>query len=491
MNHPTTDEERRKTARPDTQEELKEALNNVYRLKEQAEQARRQSELILTGMRAVLEADSPQTLYQKLFALFAEIIPYHVCFVLEQHEPHALTCSCSSDDEFSGQCWPIDPVLAKAISGTPCAVFSLARQDCWRDRRSLHHQALNSALYMPFSSQDREALLVFAHVDKGFYVQKHVQLAERYSDFTRQARLSVQARLAALENQQLREEKRRVEESLLEAEKLASLGVLAAGVAHEINNPVGFVSSNMNYQAQQAQVYQQLFQHSQQLLSALQQESLSENSQQQLQQLQHLIEYEQIAENSEDLQQAIQESRDGLKRVSDIVDGLKTFARQDKAQVTRVDINQCLSTTLTVVNNELKYHCQVEFTPGDVLPVMGHAGKVNQVITNLLVNAGQAVSSDQVKNTSGVVRVSSGHDHHPQLGLCSWLRVSDNGCGIDEALQARIFEPFFTTKEVGKGTGLGLAISFSIVDKMGGRIELNSEAGKGASFTVWLPASEH
>ncbi len=258
---------------------------------------------------------------------------------------------------------------------------------------------------------------------------------------------------------------------LLQSDKMASIGQLAAGVAHEINNPVGFVSSNLNT----------LRQYVASLLSLVDAyagavtDPTSPAAAQRLASTQAEVELDYL---KEDLPQLLDESADGLSRVKKIVQDLKDFSRVDQAEWQEADLNAGLESTLNVVRHELKYKAEVVKALAPLPLVLCLAGQLNQVFMNLIVNASQAIAE------RGVITLASG-----VLDGWVWVQVDDTGSGMSEAVQRRIFEPFYTTKEVGKGTGLGLSLSFSIIKRHGGAIQLRSTPGVGSSFRLWVPIS--
>lgn len=249
---------------------------------------------------------------------------------------------------------------------------------------------------------------------------------------------------------------------LLQAEKLASIGQLAAGVAHEINNPVGYVNSNLG----------SLKLYVEQLLvlanaGAAKAEMSAAAAQTDLQ----FIE--------EDIRQLLQESEEGINRVKQIVQDLKDFSHVDTGEWSVADLHRGLDSTLNIVHNEIKYRAEVTKQYGTLSLVECLPAQINQVFANLLVNAAQAIEQH------GKIWIRTGQD-----GNWVWVEVEDTGKGIAPENLQRIFEPFFTTKPVGKGTGLGLSVSYGIVEKHGGRIDVVSELGKGSRFRMWLPVSQ-
>ncbi len=261
---------------------------------------------------------------------------------------------------------------------------------------------------------------------------------------------------------------------LLQAEKMASLGQLAAGVAHEINNPIGFVSSNLSTLRRYVQPLLDLIA----MYSALDLGGSNPALQQRITQLTRIADLDFILH---DLPQLLKESEDGLSRVKKIVMDLKDFSRIDQSDWQDADLNQGLESTLNVVQHEIKYRADVRRDYGHLPPVHCLAGQLNQVFMNLIVNASQAIAA--TANPRGTISLRS------YCAADGWVcvEVGDDGGGMSAEVQRRIFDPFFTTKPVGQGTGLGLSLSFSIVKKHGGRIELESTPGVGSVFRVWLP----
>ena len=295
---------------------------------------------------------------------------------------------------------------------------------------------------------------------------------------TQNARLEEQVmqRTAALSHQlaALTEANRKLEEAqfqLLQSEKLASIGQLAAGVAHEINNPIGFINSNLGTLGGYVESLLAIDAAYTDVLHTLpgdvQQAFADVNA------LKISADHDFMVG---DLRQLIKESHDGLERVKTIVRDLKDFARVGSAEWLWSDIHQGLESTLNIVWNELKYKAQVQREYGTLPQVHCIPSQLIQVFMNLLVNAAQAIVRQ------GIIRVRTG---------CSdkqvWVEVIDDGIGIPEENLNRIFDPFFTTKALGEGTGLGLSLAWGIVQRHRGTIEVESEPGKGATFKVTLP----
>ncbi|MCG8436360.1 MAG: ATP-binding protein [Gammaproteobacteria bacterium] len=262
---------------------------------------------------------------------------------------------------------------------------------------------------------------------------------------------------------------------LVHSEKMASVGQLAAGVAHEINNPVGFVMSNLGSLEKYVASLKRIIEKQDELVQAVTNGN-GKDFTALAGEVEEVKEEEDLEFLLEDVEQLIKESKEGAVRVKDIVQGLKSFSRVDEEELKEMDINEGIESTLKVVWNELKYKCEVEKELGDLPPIHCNAGQVNQVIMNLLVNAGQAIEE------RGKISIATFVD-----GADAVIRISDSGCGIPEENLSTIFNPFFTTKDVGAGTGLGLSISYGIIQKHNGSIDVQSVVGEGTTFTIRLP----
>ena len=255
---------------------------------------------------------------------------------------------------------------------------------------------------------------------------------------------------------------------LLQSEKMASIGQLAAGVAHEINNPVGFVNSNLGTLQRYVNDMLRLLTAYEQLEGSLVDDLLLD-----IRRLKKEIDAPYMRE---DIGLLLTESLDGLQRVRRIVQDLKEFSHVDRSELERVKLETGLDSTLNVVWNELKYKAKVVKEYGDTPQIECFPSQLNQVFMNLLINAAHAIEE------RGEITIRTGNDAENV-----WVEVEDTGKGIAPEHLGRIFEPFFTTKEVGKGTGLGLSLSYGIVSKHRGHIEVSSEVGRGSLFRVVLP----
>ncbi len=271
--------------------------------------------------------------------------------------------------------------------------------------------------------------------------------------------------------QQLNKRLEEANNQLLQSEKMASIGQLAAGIAHELNNPIGFVHSNLGT----------LTGYLDDLMTIL--DAYAEAAARQGESCPNLKAIEQLREERdfdfirEDIFKLLAESKDGISRVRKIVQDLKTFARVGEQEWQEADLHQGLDSTLNIVWNELKYKCQVIKDYGDIPPVYCLISQLNQVFMNLLVNAGHAIEQ------KGTITIRTRRQNEDKVVI----EIVDTGKGIPPENLRRIFEPFFTTKPVGQGTGLGLSVSYNIVRRHQGQITVDSEPGVGTTFRVTLP----
>ncbi|HYO59414.1 ATP-binding protein [Archangium sp.] len=261
---------------------------------------------------------------------------------------------------------------------------------------------------------------------------------------------------------------------LIQAEKLASLGQMAAGVAHEINNPVSYVMSNLGSLDQHVSSLTPLLKLQRELLSTREDGAAAEL----LERLRELWKQEDVDYILGDMPEIIEETLMGTRRIKEIAQGLRSFAREDSGEPQLVDVNTELASTLKIVWNELKYKCEVKRDFGPLPPVSCHPTQISQVFTNLLVNAAQAIE------TRGEIRIRTRHEGSEVV-----VEISDTGKGMTQETISKLFTPFFTTKPRGQGTGLGLSVSYGIIARHKGRIDVQSEPGKGSTFTIHLPTT--
>ena len=263
------------------------------------------------------------------------------------------------------------------------------------------------------------------------------------------------------------------QDKLVQSEKLASIGQLAAGVAHEINNPIGYIFSNFGtLEKYLGELFEMLAGY-----EAAEAQLAGTPVAATLKELRERIELDFL---KEDIPTLMAESKEGITRVRKIVQDLKDFSRVDAHQEwVWANLHQGMDSTLNIVNNEVKYKAEVVKEYGTLPDIFCLPSELNQVFMNLLVNAAHAITAER-----GLITIRSGTD---EATASAWIEVCDNGGGIAKENLSRIFDPFFTTKPVGKGTGLGLSLSYGIVRKHHGQLDVRSEVGQGTTFRVTVP----
>jgi signal transduction histidine kinase len=261
------------------------------------------------------------------------------------------------------------------------------------------------------------------------------------------------------------------QEQLMQSEKLASIGQLAAGVAHEINNPIGYVFSNFETLGTYIARMLTMFEHYQQAEASIGNADVLAS----VRALRATVDLDFLIE---DIPVLMSESREGISRVRKIVQDLKDFSRVDANQEWQwANLHAGIDSTLNIVSNEVKYKADVIKEYGAIPDIECQPSHINQVIMNIVINGAHAISGER-----GRITIRTGCDD-----TNVWIEIADNGTGIPKEIQSRIFDPFFTTKPIGSGTGLGLSLSYGIIQKHGGQIDVQSAPGCGTTFRITLP----
>jgi len=368
------------------------------------------------------------------------------------------------------------------ITGEPVWVSDLSKEANFSRGKEAQQCGLKTSVCFPvLIKMESAAVLEFFTTDTvnaddsmmGVLVDVGIQLGrvierERNQEMLEKGQEELQRIMMKLRENQMQ---------LIQSEKLAGIGQLAAGVAHEINNPIGFITSNLNTMGEYVALFKKLLSLHAEVVNSLRQENgLKGKAEEMVRQYEELAKKEDLPYVLKDVDHLLQESSSGSTRVKEIVNNLKSFARLDESTLKEANINDGIEATLKLVWNELKYKCQVHKKLGDLPSINCYPGQLNQVFMNLLVNAGQSIKE------KGEITIETSATEKEII-----IKISDTGSGISSENLSKLFTPFFTTKPVGVGTGLGLSISYGIIQKHRGRIEVESKVGVGTTFTIILP----
>ena len=281
-------------------------------------------------------------------------------------------------------------------------------------------------------------------------------------------------------------ERKQMEDQLVRSQKLEAIGILAAGIAHEINTPTQYIHTNVEF-LEEALMYSAEMVNALTLLTkGIRDKKPADEL---LEQADDILAREDWEEYQDDVRDALAGTLEGVDRITKIVDSMRYFSHPGTEEKEYLNLNSAVEHAITVSRNEWKYYADLETDLAPELPpIMGYAAPLNQVLLNLIINAAQAISQDKgdTSDQRGLITVTTG-----KIGSMAEIRISDNGPGIAPDVLPKIFDPFFTTKEIGKGTGQGLAMAHNVVvEKHFGTIDVESELGKGTTFKVQLPVAE-
>ncbi|GAA6151252.1 PAS domain-containing sensor histidine kinase [Pseudoteredinibacter isoporae] len=320
----------------------------------------------------------------------------------------------------------------------------------------------NNSFQLEFSSQraNKEKIWLKGLVTRVYKHGKLHRLRGVYIDISKQ-------KIQELKNQE-------IEAQLRQAQKLESIGQLAAGIAHEINTPAQFVGDNLTF----------IDSSSKDLISYVKDSIQSDSDTVSLEKLNSLLEELDFEFLEEELPDAIQQSKEGLDRINRIVGAMKNFSHPDGEEMQKIDLNKAIESTSIISKNEWKYLAEMVLELEDNLPPLScHPSELNQVFLNIIVNAAHAIEQKYQGSSMGKIKITTKKQENDVL-----ISIYDDGCGIPQNIINKVFDPFFTTKGVGKGTGQGLSISYSVIkDKHNGSISIDSEEGKGTAFHITLP----
>lgn len=443
------------------------ALNNarLYTRQQKELQIRKQIELALKGS-------------EELFRSIVENISFGISVLnpkMEILSANALMKKWYPDLEISQK-----PICYKTYSASPCEKECLG---CMR-KETLMDGKIHEWITSTNIDGDKKYFRIIATplLNKQEEVTAIIEIAE---DITARRKVETEIQEKNDKLKEALESLKQIQVQMIQGEKLAGIGQLAAGVAHEINNPLGFVSSNFETLKKYVTRFQDLLMAYRQL-----KQQLAEGNTDQLNQLvsdlNSLEREKKINLILEDLPGLFDDTGNGLQRVSEIVTGLRNFSRIDaQSDFAEFDLNSGIKSSLLVARNEIKYYANVEEDLAGIPMIEVISGQINQVLLNIIVNAAQAIKYKELKDP-GLIRIKTWSDD-----THVYCEVEDNGIGMTKKTLDRVFEPFFTTKPVGQGTGLGLSVSYDIVvNKHGGHINAHSELGVGTALLLKLPIKQ-
>ncbi len=385
--------------------------------------------------------------------------------------PEKLTFITEDQDSINQSNYDLSTLISRKMQLPTTHVFPIARRDKLfgillvgpsTDKKGFTEEDL--AIFRTLAAQAAIA------IENNQYIEETKTLIQKVTEAETREKYIHELEDKNRKLQKLYKELQETQTQLVQSEKMASLGQLVAGVAHELNNPISYLYANMRELENYSEGIQQL-------LSVLKEDYQKPDFQEKLNNtLDNLREKYQIDLIQNDIKSLISESIEGSQRVKNVVKNLRNFSRLDEGELKEVNLHDGIESTLLLLNNEIKNRITVHKNYGDIPKVLCHPGNINQVFMNILLNAVQAI-----ENQGSIWITTQSLDNSVEV------EISDDGVGIPRDKLNNIFDPFFTTKQVGKGTGLGLSISYNIIQKHQGNISVESEEGQGSTFRITLP----
>jgi signal transduction histidine kinase len=428
------------------------------------EENRAFNSLILDGLDAILKNDSTETLLTEFFNILQQAISFSAAILIKINPSDELSTLVTASHPHSDAIITQLTVLDKPNRNIK-NVFNLHQLPNWQVTDPFWNSQ-HAMLTTPVSTSTESYQLYIFSETIGAFNQHDITLMQRFVSFAGNTISQFEKRNLLVKQKEMEEKQSNIEQVLINSEKMASLGQMAAGVAHEINNPLSYIVSNIQNLAYNLEQFSHLI-NTLKAEKAITQQTLVDT-------LQH-YQFDELQTDSSDI---IAEMTEGADRVKEIVQGLRQFAHPDQTQIGDIDITELIDNTLRVAWNEIKYNANVEknYNTEPVI-ITGRSTQLSQVFLNLFFNAAQAIC-DKV----GVISITTKADKKN-----AYITIADNGSGIDENKLNKIFDPFYTTKPIGQGTGLGLAISKAIIEQHGGLISVKSQLNQGTIFNITLP----
>lgn len=435
------------------------------------------NQLILQGLNTLLTLDNKQEIFLQFFDLLKDVIPFSQASILQLSEQQQVVVLASSlpvaelsRDE--------QQLLLAFLPKDAANFFDVRSSSVWQQHFAARWPGCTSLLIQPFHTSRAAYYLLLSDSEAGAFDARQQWLINQFVGFAASTMDRIETRQILRQTATLQQQHQQMRQSLIQSEKMASLGQLAAGVAHELNNPLGYLLSNISTFQSYIHTYNQMITAYQQLTSL---DPASAAYQQLLQQINADAQQQDLAYILTDSVELIDDSLEGAMRLRDIINSLRRFSHPDRGVMEQVSINDILHSTVRMIFSEIKNKTTVQYQLAEQLPpVLANPSQLSQVFLNVVMNAAQAMTQKM-----GQIVISS-----RQLGAVVQLQISDNGAGIAPEHLTRIFDPFFTTKDVGQGTGLGLSLCKAIMDEHGGSIEVQSELGRGSTFLLNFPCSQ-
>jgi two-component system NtrC family sensor kinase len=443
-----------------TNEQLQEKLSQLTYEKQQLERFKHLNELILNGLNAILSSDKHDEIFQKLFAVIHEAIScQHIMLLMVDEQEQRFTVVGSTNQHLNISELPLEPL--RLIRDSTHNFFNVKRVDWWQTYFAVTFNDVESLLSHPFSTSQSHYVLMLLGNKRGVFGAPIQELLVSFTSFFANTLTQFETRKLIVERDQLLQRQKNIEQSLVQQEKMASLGQLAAGIAHELNNPLGFVYSNLDtlrvYLSDIEKVVQYHSINTKKIKDTLN------------------IDIDYLLDGGKDI---INESLEGAVRAREIINNLRIYSHPDEKSTKVTCLNGLLETAVKIANTQVKYNSVMDLQLAEDKPnIIANANQLNQVIINLIINANQAVPVGK-----GIITLNC-----RRQGNSCYVDIADNGSGIPVAIQHKIFEPFFTTKLVGQGTGLGLSLSKAIVEQHSGTIELCHSDADGTLFRLHFP----
>lgn len=444
-----------------SQEQLQEKLLQLTFENKQLERFKFLNELILSGLDAILSSDHHQLIFKKLFAIIHEAIDcQHIALLSVNTDKHQAELLSSSTKHLVMPPIPLDQVTS--LFNQTHNFFNVSLLPWWSKHFFEHFPQSISVLTHPFRTNQAQYVLMLFGNERGSFSKPVQELLSSFTSFVANTLTQVETRQLIKERDELKQRQQRIEQSLLQQEKMASLGQLAAGVAHELNNPLGFIYSNLN----------SLKAYFDKIAGYIEQTPFKEPP------LQAAFEAVNVPYLLSDGRDLINESLEGARRARDIIQNLRNYSHPDEAKTVVIELHQLIENAVKMARTQTKHYAEInmEFDKGDCR-ILANPNQLNQVFLNLIINASQATIKGH-----GLINIKTQIDEHHHI-----VDIIDNGCGISDHAKEHIFEPFFTTKDVGQGTGLGLSLSKALTEQHGGQLHLARSDSSGSCFRITLP----